>query len=97
MKKLFALSALVFTVSCSFAADTIRATTPPQKILTAEGARFVFGQVSDFRADQFLLDTKTGRMWKIVYDGDNAILQPVLYYTPGNPSTPRTAEPPPSK
>ncbi|SHN18851.1 hypothetical protein SAMN02787076_03927 [Rhizobacter sp. OV335] len=39
---------------------------PNARMLAAEGGRFVFGQISDYRADQFLLDTKTGRLWQIV-------------------------------
>lgn len=31
-----------------------------------EVGRYVIGQVSDIRADQYLLDTKTGRVWQLV-------------------------------
>jgi hypothetical protein len=42
---------------------------PPQnKVLGNSSGRFVFGQISDFRSDQFLLDTQTGRLWQIVVD-----------------------------
>jgi hypothetical protein len=37
----------------------------PGSVLSASGGRFVFGQVSAFRRDQFLLDTKTGMLWQI--------------------------------
>ncbi len=44
---------------------------------TTEG-RYVFGQISDFRSDQFLLDTQTGRLWQLVVDQEkNKKLQPV--------------------
>lgn len=88
------LTVMLFTVgSVGLAAETIKATTPPQKILTSDGARFVFGQVSDFRADQFMLDTKTGRAWRLVYEDGAPVLQPVLYIDHTNPIAPRTAEP----
>jgi len=35
----------------------------PQKMLSSPGGRFVFGQISEFRRDQFMLDTLTGRLW----------------------------------
>lgn len=35
------------------------------KILSSSLGRYVFGQVSPFRADQFMLDTQTGRLWEI--------------------------------
>ena len=37
-------------------------------VLSSPGGRYVFGQVSTFRRDQFLLDTQTGRMWEVVVD-----------------------------
>jgi hypothetical protein len=33
------------------------------KVLSSSLGRYVFGQVSDFRADRFMLDTQTGRLW----------------------------------
>lgn len=37
-----------------------------EKVLSSEGGRYVFGQVSDARRDQYMLDTKTGRLWRVV-------------------------------
>lgn len=52
----------------------------PPTVLKSETGRFVFGQVGPARADQFLLDTKTGRMWQIVVDSENRQkLQPVRF------------------
>lgn len=34
--------------------------------LSAPGGRFVFGQISSYRRDQFMLDTQTGRLWQMV-------------------------------
>lgn len=40
---------------------------PSGKPATLAGSgRFVFGQISDYRRDQYMLDTQTGRLWKIV-------------------------------
>jgi hypothetical protein len=39
-----------------------------RRVLSSPNGRYVFGQISDFRSDQFLLDTKTGRLWGLVVD-----------------------------
>jgi len=57
--------AAVFT-SCAHAADAVKVTPPQQKVLASENGRFVFGQISEYRRDQYMLDTQTGRVWKIV-------------------------------
>ena len=50
------------------------------QVLSSVNGRFVFGQVSDFRRDQYLLDTQTGRLWQIVEtENKQQILQPVLF------------------
>ncbi len=42
--------------------------------------RYKMGQISQARADQFMLDTKTGRMWNVVEDkNENYTLRPVFY------------------
>lgn len=66
------LPLLAFAVAALFA-ETARAIPPEDStrpILGAEGSRFVFGQISVMRADQYLLDTKTGRLWELVIDKD---------------------------
>lgn len=52
-----------------------------KQVGSADGSgRFVMGQISDFRADQFLLDTKTGRLWQIVNGTEGGrVLQQVPY------------------
>lgn len=54
-----------FTLSAN-AADPVKVVPPQQKLLTTENGRFVFGQISEFRRDQYMLDTQSGRLWKIV-------------------------------
>jgi hypothetical protein len=49
-------------------------------VLASSNARFVFGQVSDSSKDQFMLDTFTGRLWRIAESGKlGSYLKPVLY------------------
>jgi len=37
-----------------------------ERILGNDSGRYVFGQISDIRSDQYLLDTKTGKIWNVV-------------------------------
>ncbi len=39
-------------------------------ILCSQNGRFVFGQISESEKDQFMLDTLTGRLWRIAERGD---------------------------
>ena len=41
-----------------------------QEILFSENGRYVFGQISDSSKDQFMLDTVTGRLWRIAETGE---------------------------
>lgn len=55
-------------------------------ILQSENGRFVLGQISSMRSDQFLLDTKTGRLWQLAElgAGDKAgqpAARPVMFMT----------------
>lgn len=50
------------------------------RILCSEYGRYVFGQISDSSKDQFMLDTYTGRLWRIAVTSDVGIhLTPVPY------------------
>jgi len=40
-----------------------------RKTLSSPNGRFVFGQISDSNKDQFMLDTATGRLWRISESG----------------------------
>ena len=64
---------LLLAATCVFA-QTIGITPqqsekPGQEVLSAENGRFVFGQISDSSKDQFMLDTQTGRLWRIAETG----------------------------
>ncbi len=43
---------------------------PQKQILSSPGGKFVFGQPSDLNKDLYMLDTTTGRLWKISERGD---------------------------
>jgi hypothetical protein len=43
---------------------------PTGKVLGCAGGRYVFGQVSDSSKDQYMLDTQTGRLWRIGESSD---------------------------
>ena len=48
--------------------------------LSAQKGRFVFGQISDSDKDKFMLDTQTGRLWRLAESGGVGIyLAPVPY------------------
>lgn len=78
-------------LSTTFLANAASGSPPQQKILDSSTGRFVFGQISEYRRDQYMLDTQTGRLWQIVtrkmknpdgseVQGDGAsILEPVPY------------------
>lgn len=66
-----ALNALVVSsLSClsglAVAAEPVKVSPVGSKMLAAENGRFVFGQISDYREDRFMLDTKTGRLYQLV-------------------------------
>jgi hypothetical protein len=60
-----------------------------QKLLSSANGRFVFGQISNSSKDQFMLDTFTGRLWRIAESGAIGIfLRTVPYLTKAGEHTP---------
>ena len=54
--------------------------SPHKGSLHSSNGRFVFGQISDSTKDQFMLDTQTGRLWRISETGRIGLfLQTVPY------------------
>jgi hypothetical protein len=51
-----------------------------QEILSSENGRFVFGQISDASKDQFMLDTVTGRLWRIAETGEIGVFLRAIPY-----------------
>ena len=54
---------------------------PRQQVLSSADGRFVFGQISGSPKDRFMLDTRTGRLWRIAESGAlGMFLKPVPYH-----------------
>jgi len=53
---------------------------PAEKVLSSANGRYVFGQISSSSKDQFMLDTLTGRLWRIAESGDIGIFLRVVPY-----------------
>lgn len=55
--------------------------SPVGSVLSNANGRFVFGQISEYQKDKFMLDTKTGALWKMVrdYEDNSSILEPISY------------------
>ena len=68
MKKFLFICMFLLNYPALVLAQPVEVKPPQNKVLASPNGRYVFGQISDFRADQFLLDTKTGRLWQIVVD-----------------------------
>lgn len=72
-KIVFSATIIGITTATSFAPAFAQfgiAQAPPQrisseKVLGSGVGRFVFGQISDSSKDQYMLDTLTGRLWRI--------------------------------
>jgi len=96
-KLIFAASQiwLSMVASISWAADPAKVAIPQQKVLSSSNGRYVFGQVSDYRRDQYMVDTQTGRLWQIVVRPDESntsgdgikILQVIPYVNIGGEIT----------
>lgn len=100
---LFALVMGIHAQTASAQPLGLRAPQAPQKqqtnILSMQGGRYVFGQVTDSAKDLFMLDTMTGRLWRVSETGEVGVfLNPVPYrakegkytFLPGEP--PETME-----
>ena len=63
--------------------------TPPQqkiepKSLSSENGRFVFGQISASSKDKFMLDTWSGRLWRIAESGEVGLFLRAVPYRLGD-------------
>lgn len=56
----------------------------PQHKLLSGGGRFVFGQVSASSKDKFMLDTFTGRLWRISESGGIGLFLKAVPYRIGD-------------
>jgi len=64
----------------SFCFSLAQSNENKNKILSSENGRFVFGQVNELRADRYLLDTQTGRLWTIVVDSNKVESLQQIYF-----------------
>jgi hypothetical protein len=53
---------------------------PRQEILSSASGRFVFGQISDSSKDKFMLDTFSGRLWRIAETGEAGMFLRAIPY-----------------
>ena len=53
-------------------------------ILASENGRFSFGQISDSSKDQFMLDTCSGRLWRISESGKIGMYLKTVPYCTGD-------------
>ena len=66
MKYIITLAFILGFGGIAAAQDKVKVAPDRTKTLSTTNGRFVFGQISDFRSDQYMLDTQTGRLWQIV-------------------------------
>ncbi len=63
-------------------------TSPQQKLepklLSSENGRFVFGQISASSKDKFMLDTWSGRLWRIAESGEIGLFLRAVPYRIGD-------------
>ena len=80
MKKLITLVTLLAASSASIYAVPAEIIEPKHNTLSYAN-RYVFNQISDFRKDQYMLDTHTGRLWVIVTSSNDEKrkLEPIPY------------------
>lgn len=82
----------------SLVAINTKAQSIQPEVLSTSGGRYVFGQISSFRSDQYMLDTQTGRLWEAVTSTNGAVsLQEVPYVSTAGvysvmPKTPQEEE-----
>jgi hypothetical protein len=88
--------------NAQFGVSPTQVTMDKGKVLSSAGGRFVFGQISDSGKDQFMLDTLTGRLWRVGESSDVGMhLKPIPYrkedgkYSPAPDGTqePKSKEP----
>ena len=77
---------LLVTLSASsvYAQFGVMTQQPPQEaqkaVLSATHGRYVFGQISDSSQDQFMLDTATGRLWRLTKRSDIGVCLSTVPY-----------------
>lgn len=65
--------------SLSAHADQLELRIPQNKTLDSVNGHYVFGQISKYARHQYMLDTKTGKLWIIVKTKFGLALEPIPY------------------
>jgi len=75
---------VVLSATSVYAQFGVMTQQPPQEsqkaVLSATNGRYVFGQVSDSDQDQFMLDTATGRLWRLTKRSDIGVCLSTVPY-----------------
>ncbi len=81
MRMLFLILCLLFPSVCMSQPFQLQPKTSPKYgVLFSPNGRYVFGQISDSDKDQYMLDTWTGRLWRISENGEvGKFLLPIPY------------------
>lgn len=74
----------IFISTTVLAAEPVKVKPPANKSLSSENGRYVYGQISEMRRDQYMLDTKTGKLWNLMstFTGEGANREEATYLVP---------------
>ncbi len=81
IRKIISVAVLILCLNQIAQAEPVEVIPPQNKVLGSSNGRFVFGQISSMRRDQYMLDTKTGRLWQIVKSKDDSIILQIVPYS----------------
>jgi hypothetical protein len=75
---------VVLSAASVYAQFGVMTQQPPQEshkaVLSSAHGRYVFGQISDSDQDQFMLDTATGRLWRLTKRSDIGVCLSTVPY-----------------
>lgn len=75
---------VLFSATSVYAQFGVMKQQPPQEsqkaVLSSLQGRYVFGQISDSGQDQFMLDTATGRLWRLTKRSDIGVCLTTVPY-----------------
>ena len=80
MKRYAIILLISFLFPISSPAQPFETKYPKGRVLSSPNGRYVFGQISDSSKDQYMLDTWTGRLWRMSESGEvGKFLLPIPY------------------
>ncbi|HUT69496.1 MAG TPA: hypothetical protein VMW89_02365 [Desulfatiglandales bacterium] len=75
---------VLFSATSVYAQFGVMTQQPPKEaqkaVLSSMQGRYVFGQISDSGQDQFMLDTATGRLWRLTKRSDIGVCLSTVPY-----------------